>query len=76
MSDAIITPLRPKAKDPTGAQRSARCPQQAQRHRNGASAKECLSGHSYRAQQQRQAIVAHPTLSPPPPAGRNVPAPA
>jgi hypothetical protein len=59
MSEAIITPLRPKAKDPTGAQRQAR-------FRKKRKSVVTVPGAT-------PAPVAHPTTLPPR-AGRDVPA--
>jgi hypothetical protein len=62
MSEAIITPLRPKAKDPTGAQRQARFRKKR---------KDVITvQRSASADTPTPAPVAHPTLSPPPLAGR------
>jgi hypothetical protein len=62
MPEVIITPLRPKAKDPTGAQRQAR-------FRNKRKAVVTVQ-RSAAADTPSLAPVAHATVSPPPLAGR------
>jgi len=68
MSEAVITPMRPKAKDPTGAQRQAR-------FRKKRKAVVTVQ-RSASADTPKPASVAHPTASPPPPAGRGTDMPA
>ena len=66
MSEAVITPMRPKAKDPTGALRQARF----RKKRKSLVTVERSSSTTT----PTPAPAAHPTLSPPPLAGRDVPA--
>jgi hypothetical protein len=63
-----ITPLRPKAKDPTGARRQARF---RKRRKTEVTVRRSAS-----AETPMLAPVAYPTLSPPPLAGRDIAKPA